>query len=327
MTKYATDVRIKLNNGLEIPAQGLGTVPPDGHPEAVKDQVLAAVKAGYRHIDTAWYYGSEKYIGQALQELFKEGVVKREDLWITTKVWPSYWHSPEKSLDTSLKDLQIDYVDCFLQHWPVCLHGGADGTPAEPRNDQGGLDYDDDPVTGTKFIDVYHTLEDILDNTNKVKSIGISNYSIPKLKQLLPKVKKHVPVVNQFEYHCQLPQKDLTDLCKKHNIVVIAYSPVGGPGAPVLKLPLVKKLAEKYDVSVNEIANAYHILEGRVSIPRSSNLERIKTTTKLPPLTSEELKELYEVGEANPTRYTNDEWGFGLGFRWWKGDVLSKEFD
>ncbi|CAI5758037.1 unnamed protein product [Candida verbasci] len=324
--KLATEVTLKLNNGRTIPALGLGTVPSDD-PKYVKDQVITAIKAGYRHVDTAWYYGTEKYVGEALKELFDEGVVKREDVFITTKVWPSFWHSPEKSLDQSLKTLGLDYVDLLLQHWPVCLHGDENGQPTQPKDSEGNLKYDDDPAEGTKFIDVYHSLEDILDNTDKVKSIGISNYSIPKLHQLLPKIKKHVPVVNQIEYHPQLPQQDLVDLCNENGIIVEAYSPVGGPGAPVLKLPLVKELAEKYDVSVNEIVDAYQILNGRVALPRSSNLERIKSIIKLPPLTKEELDELYQIGAKNPTRYTNDPWGYGLGFKWWEGDTLSKKFD
>lgn len=101
--KKATDVYFTLNNGIKIPALGLGTV-PSGDPSGVKDQVVTAIKAGYRLIDTAWYYGTEKYVGQALKEVFDEGVVKREDIFITTKVWPSFWHSPEKIIGYFIKN-------------------------------------------------------------------------------------------------------------------------------------------------------------------------------------------------------------------------------
>ena len=188
------------------------------------------------------------------------------------------------------------------------------------RTTTGSLKYDDDPVDGVGFIETYKKLEDIK-ATNKARSIGVSNYSIPRLRKLLQKA-KIVPVLNQIEYHPQLPQQDLVDFCQKHKILVEAYSPVGGPGAPVLKLPYINELAEKYEVSVNEITNAYHILQGRITLPRSSNLERIKTNVRLPQLTKDELDKLYQIGVENPTRYLVDSWGYGIGFRWWKGDTL-----
>lgn len=319
--KLATSVYFELNDGNKIPALGLGTVPP-ADPSEVKNQVITAIKAGYRHIDTAWYYGTEKYVGQALQQLFDEGVVKREEVFVTTKVWPSFYHSPEKSLDHSLSELGLDYVDLFLQHWPIALRGGADGTPAKPQDADGNLLYDDDPVTGTEYINVFKDLVRIRNETKKAKSVGVSNYSLGRLQTLLENV-DFVPAVNQIEYHCQLPQEDLVEFATKHKILIEAYSPVGSNGAPVLKVPLIGQLAEKYNVTTNEIAHAYHILQGRVALPRSSNLERIKTNIRLPQLTQKELDDLYSVGVEHPKRYINDPWGYGIGFKYWEGDSLS----
>lgn len=322
--QLATTVDFQLNTGAKIPALGLGTVPPQDASE-VKQQVITAVKAGYRHIDCAWYYQLEKYVGEALQQLFKEGY-KREDLFITTKVWPLYWQNVEKLLDELLADLQLDYVDLFLQHWPVEFASNENGQPSVPRDASGKPVFADDPVTGTQFIHVYHELERVLQETKKTRAIGVSNYATHKLKQLL-KEAKVVPAVNQIEYHPQLPQQDIYNLCKQHGIVVVAYSPVGSLGAPVLKLELVQMLAEKYGVTVNEIANAYNILDGRCLIPRLSNLERIRTNVRLPALTKDELNELYQIGVNDPQRHINDDWGYGLGFRWWKGDTLSPQFE
>lgn len=326
MTRFATDVYITLNDGHHIPALGLGTVVTE-NPSQVAEQVYTAIKAGYRHIDTAWYYGTEKYVGEALRRVLGEGIVTREELFITTKVWHSFHHNPEKSLDTSLDDLGLEYVDLLLQHWPVCTHGDENGLPKEPFDDDGNLIYDDDPVNGVEFIKVYNDLERIKQYTNKVRSIGISNYSIPKLKKLLPNVKKYLPVINQIEYHPHLPQQDLVDFCNKNNIIVEAYSPVGGKGAPVVKDEYVIELAEKYHTTANIVLNAYQILNNRVTIPRSSNLNRIKDNVYLPALTQEELQNLYKLGENNPRRYTNDPWGYGIGFKWWAGDKLSKTFE
>lgn len=320
----ATEIDIPLNNGQKIPALGLGTVPPED-PSEVKNQVITAVKAGYRHIDTAWKYGTEKYVGEALKELFDNNVVKREDLFITTKYWPTFYDNPEKSLDISLSALGLEYVDLFLQHWPVAFKSDANGEPPVPRDSDGKILFDDDPVDGKKFIESYQKLEKVLE-TSKTKSIGVSNYSIPKLRQLL-KVAKYKPVVNQIEYHPQLPLKDLIQFNEENNIVILAYSPVGSNGAPVLKVPLIKQLAQKYEVTENEIAQAYHILEGRAVLPRSSNLERIKTIIRLPQLTKDEIQSLYQIGVDNPVRYINEDWGIGIGLRYWKNDTLSKEFD
>ncbi|CAN3481772.1 D-arabinose dehydrogenase [NAD(P)+] heavy chain [Diutina catenulata] len=314
MTQLATDVDVTLNNGRKMPALGLGTVPP-ANVDEVKDQVITAVKAGYRHIDTAWYYGSEPAIGAALKELFAQGY-KREDVFVTTKVWPSYWHNPEQSIDESLQSLGLDYVDLVLQHWPLEFESGPDGIPAVPKDADGHIQFADDPATGTKFIAVYQELEKILEKGEKTRSIGVSNYAQPKLEQLLAQAKV-VPVTNQIEYHCQLPQQDLVDFCESKGIKITAYSPVGSAGAPVLKVPLVQELADKYQVTTNEVCNAYHILQGRISIPRSSNLNRIKNNVRLPQLTEDELARLYKVGEENPKRYICDEWGPELGFKWW----------
>lgn len=314
---FSTNVNFDLSNGAKIPALGLGTV-PSGDPSGVKDQVIAAVKAGYRHIDTAFHYGTEKYVGQALKELFEEGIIKRDEIFVTTKVWPTHHDRVEESLDHSLKDLGLEYVDLLLQHWPLCFDssGKHEKKFGQPRDEEGNFLYDDDPVNGTGYLDFYARLEKLHQTTGKIKSLGVSNYSIERLEKLLP-VAKVKPVVNQIEYHPQLPQQDLVDYCKKNQIVIEAYSAFGSDGAKVLQIPLIKELAKKYDVTENEIAIAYHILSGRVALPRSSNLERIRSIIRLPPLTDEELASLYEVGEKDPKRYIAEEWGYGLGFKWW----------
>lgn len=313
--KLATEVDFTLSDGKKIPALGLGTVPPKD-PSELQAQVITAVKAGYRHIDTAWVYGTEKYIGEALKQLFDEGVVKREDLFITTKCWPSYALNPEKSLDESLAALGIDYVDLFLQHWPAVFKSDENGQPLRPTDSEGNVMLADDPKA---FITFYNRIEDILENTTKARSIGVSNYSIDLLDELLQNVKKHKPVVNQIEYHPLLPHQDLIEFSAKNGVHITAFSPVGSTGAPIIKIPLVQQLAEKYNVTTNEIANAYHILQGRSTLPRSSNLERIKTIIRLPELTKGELAQLYQLGVDNPKSFvTFFPWDKSFKFSWEK---------
>ncbi|KAG7883617.1 hypothetical protein KL938_002854 [Ogataea parapolymorpha] len=261
--------KIQLNNGTAIPVVGLGTVTPDDKKPILREVVRTAIlDAGYRHIDTAWYYGVEPILGEVLEEIFNEGKIKREDIFITTKVWPALWSNPQKSLDKSLKDLRVDYVDLWLQHWPLTFKSDENGQPPVPRDSSGKVIEDDGD-----FLDTYKKMVDIYKNSNKVKAIGVSNYSIGNLDRLL-KETDVVPVINQIELHPQLPLNDLVEFCNKHKIVVEAYSPFGSNGAPVLELPLVKQLAEKYNVRPADILVNYHTASGRVALPRSRKIVR-----------------------------------------------------
>jgi len=305
----ATEVYFTLNNGEKIPALGLGTANYGEKVPLTKEAVKIAVRAGYKHIDTAWTYGVEDIIGEALKELFEEGV-KREDLFITTKVgFPLYEH-PEISLDDSLKSLGIEYVDLLLQHWPY---------GSEPiYNEDGTLNREksiaNKDALQKDYIKNYQRIEKLYkEQPEKVKSIGVSNYSINFLENLL-KVAEVVPVINQIELHPHLPQKDIVEYCEKHNILMTAYSPVGWVGAPNVKIPIVQELAVKYNVTPNAILTAYHIREGRVVVPKSTNEQRIKDVVQLAPLTRQDLEKLNKFGEENPKRFIRPKWGQDIGF-------------
>lgn len=309
----ALNVKIKLNTGASIPAVGFGTYWPNIDGPKFKEAIKAAiVDAGYRHIDTAWVYGTEKLIGEALKELFDAGTIKREDLFITTKVWPSMWDRPEESLKQSLKDLQLDYVDLLLQHWPLCFESGPDGKPSHPTNPDGSTKF----AEGADYLDTWKKLVDIYKNTNKVKAVGVSNYTVAMLQRLL-KETDVVPATEQVELHPHLPQLDLVNFCKDHHIVVEAYSPLGSNGAPNLKIPAVVDLAKKYDVPPVDIVVNYHVQAGRVVLPRSHNVERIKKGFKVVKLTKAELDTLSQYGVEHPQRYIREDWGKNLGFEHW----------
>ncbi|CCH44420.1 Aldo-keto reductase family 1 member [Wickerhamomyces ciferrii] len=312
----ATDVYLTLNNGNKIPALGLGTANyGDGIPATI-DAVKIAIKAGYRHIDTAWIYNTENEIGIALKELFEQGIVKREDLFITTKVGNPLSQNPELSLNQSLEKLGIEYVDLLLQHWP---YGN------EPvYNEDGSLNREKSIANGTNpdkidkdYVGAYKKIEKLYKQyPEKIKNIGVSNYSNEFLGNLINQVEVK-PVINQIELHPHLPQRDVVEFDAKHDVLITAYSPAGSSGAANIHIPLVKELASKYNTTVNAVLTSYHIQEGRIVIPKSINEQRIKDATVLVPLTKDELQQLHEFGESNPKRFIAPDLGKTIGFKIW----------
>lgn len=305
----STEVTFKLNNGVQIPALGLGTAAPKERLQETKQAVKAAINAGYRHIDTAWFYGSEPYIGEALKELMENGDIKREDIFVTSKVWPVYWDDVDHSLNESLNDLGLDYVDLYLQHWPLCIKrvedpkNGVHGILGKPEKEDGEVPL----VEGADWLDTYKQLEKIYLNPKdkRVRAIGVSNFPVEYLQRVLKECEVK-PALNQVEIHPQLPQLELKQYCEEQNIMLTAYSPLGAEGGPVLKLPLVKELSEKYNVTVNDILISYHIRQGTVVIPRSLNPVRISSCIEFVPLTKEDIQRLDDIGGAKPYRYIDE---------------------
>ncbi|GAB1297895.1 Aldo-keto reductase family 1 member C13 [Apodemus speciosus] len=180
-----------------------------------------ALEAGYRHIDTAYAYHIEEEIGQAIQSKIKAGVVKREDLFITTKLWCTCFR-PElvkPALEKSLKNLQLDYVDLYIMHYPVPMKPGDNDFPVDEQG-KSLLDIVD-------FCDTWEVLEKCKD-AGLVKSIGVSNFNHRQLERLLNKPGlKYKPVCNQVECHLYLNQSKLLDYCKSKDIVLVAYGALG----------------------------------------------------------------------------------------------------
>lgn len=311
--QLALDHKVKLNDGYSIPAIGLGSATPKDDHSRLEEAVKSAIRAGIRHIDTAWYYGSEPAIGKALKELFDNGEVKREDLFITTKVWPALWDRAEKSLNESLKSLGVDYVDLLLQHWPVCYDTDENGEPNNPYDENGVLHF----AENGDYVETFKQIVKLRDTTDKVRSVGVSNYTEKLLQRAIDETGV-VPVLNQIELHPRIPQKKLVKFFESKGVKIEAYSPFGAQGAPLLEEPNVKALAEKYTVSPNVILTSYHILSGRIVVARSSNKDRVKDFINLAELTKEEIEELDQIGIENPQRFINEDWGIGLGFEHWK---------
>lgn len=263
-----------FSNGDEMPILGLGTW--KSKPGEVYQAVLWAIEAGYRHIDCAAIYNNETEVGKALNKAISDGLVNRKDLFITSKLWNDCHRKEDvkKGLLKSLKDLQLEYLDLYLIHWPISFKKGVGF--AESREQF--YTYSDVPI-GQTWQGMQFVKSDGL-----VKHIGMSNFNIAKLKEVIA-VGGNGPEMNQVEMHPYLRQEGLVDFCRANGILMTAYSPLGsGDRASSIKKQdepnlfedkIIEKLAAQYRLTPAQILIAFSIQRGIAVIPKSVNQERI----------------------------------------------------
>ncbi|OEC02348.1 glyoxal reductase [Lysinibacillus sphaericus] len=236
---------VTLNNGLEMPLVGYGVFRvPDG--DDLAEAVKTAIAKGYRSIDTAQVYRNEESVGRGIRAAIDEGLVAREELFITSKVWNDGLSYKETlaAYASSLEKLGLDYLDLYLIHWP-------------------GLD--------TSYIEAYKALEKIYQD-GRVRSIGVSNFHVHHLEHLL-KETTVIPVINQIEFHPHLTQEEVRNYCKEHRIQVEAWSPL--MNGSLLEEALIQQLASKYNKTPAQIVLRYDVQHGVVTIPKTMTPSRM----------------------------------------------------
>jgi alcohol dehydrogenase (NADP+) len=287
---------LSFRNGDEMPIVGLGTWKSD--PGDVYEAVKTALKMGYRHIDCAPIYGNEAEVGRAFSEAFDEGIVSRDELWVTSKLWNDS-HRPEHvrpALEETLEDLQLDRLDLYLMHWPVALEHGV----AMPESGDDLLPLEDVPLSTT-----WAAMEELVD-AGLTDHVGVSNFSIEKLSGLIDEA-DHAPEMNQIEMHPYLPQEDMLDYCEEAGVHLTAYSPLGSSDRPkamkaddeprLLDDPTVKAVAERRDASPAQVLISWAVHRGTAVIPKSVTPSHIEDNLAAADveLTDEDMEALGDV--------------------------------
>ncbi|KAL2802524.1 NADP-dependent oxidoreductase domain-containing protein [Aspergillus granulosus] len=258
----------KLNSGYDIPAVGLGTWLSKTN--EVEKAVETALRVGYRHIDAAACYQNEAEVGNG----WKKSGVPREQIFITSKLWNTHHHPDhvKEALEKTLADLQTDYLDIYLIHWPVAFeHTNETLTPIDPVTKRFRL-------ANVPTVDTWKVLEELVD-VGKIRSIGVSNFTSEKLDDLL-KVARIPPAVNQIEAHPYLQQPGLTQYSKDKNILTVAYSPLGNNIygiARVVDDPLVIDIAKRLGKDPAAVLISWAVQRGTVVLPKSVTPSRIES--------------------------------------------------
>ena len=268
----------------ELPAVGFGTLIPD--PLATKQATKAALETGFRHLDCAERYRNEEAVGDAIQDALKAGTLRRNELFVTTKLWNSN-HRPDRvrpAFDASRRRLQLDYVDCYLIHTPFAFQPGDE---QDPRDENGRVIYD----KGVTLAETWRALERLVDEGH-CKSIGLSDITLDKLRKIVS-VARIKPAVVQVESHPYLPEWDLLDFCREHGILIQAFAALGHAMKPsVLEDPVITAIARRVRKTPAQVALAWAVQRGTAFLTTSTKPQRIEESFDLSTLPEDAMWEI-----------------------------------
>jgi diketogulonate reductase-like aldo/keto reductase len=288
--------------GAQVPMIGFGTFGSDNvSGELIAKSVKEAVSVGYRHIDCASVYGNEDLIGEALSEIWQSGLVKRDEVWITSKLWNDMHGDGDVLLSCakSLKDLKLDYLDLYLVHWPFPNYH-APGCSVDSRNP------DSKPYRHEEFMKTWRQMERLVE-MGLVRHIGTSNMTMPKLKLLLEDAKIK-PVCNEMELHPHFQQPELFEYVRKNDMIPIGFCPIGSPNRPErdrtvndtvdIEDPVILKIAERLNVHPAVVCIKWAVQHGHIPIPLSSKRRNILSNIQAvvsESLTKDEMRAISEI--------------------------------
>jgi diketogulonate reductase-like aldo/keto reductase len=279
--------KIRLNNGSdEIPALGFGTLIPD--PIATKDATKTALEVGFRQFDCAERYRNEEQVGEAMGAVFKKGNVKRQEVFVGTKLWNNN-HRPERvkpALEASLRKLQLDYVDLYCIHTPFAFKPGDE---QDPRDANGNVIYDE----GVTLANTWKALESVVGD-GLCKAIGLSNVSLEQLKEVFESAQVK-PAVLQVESHPYLPQTELLDYCKRNGIVMQAFAALGHGIEPRLtENPVITAIAKRVNKTPAQVLLAWALQRGTAPLTTATNARYIEENFDISTLPDDAVKEISE---------------------------------
>ena len=312
---------LTFSNKDQMPAFGLGTW--KSAPGEVKSAVINAIEIGYRHLDCAAIYGNENEVGEGISECISRGLINREDLWVTSKLWNDahLQDDVQPALVKTLKDLKLDYLDLYLVHWPVAFNPDV----ASPESEERYLSLAEPPLTET-----WSAMQAVQEK-GLTKHIGVSNFSKKKIEELM-EIGGQIPEMNQVELHPYLQQQGLVDFCHQHNIHVTAYSPLGSMDRPESMkktgepIPLgnetIKSIATNHGISPAQVLIAWALERGTSVIPKSTNPKRLQENFDAQSirLTKEEMDQIKEEDKAerivDGSFFTAESKGYNVSNLW-----------